>query len=280
MPKQRRAASRSPSRPAAKKSRSGSRVSSAVKARPPKLAKPLAKQPAKPSAKRPASAKVVRRPAASKISSAKRGTPAGKLEKAPKPVTTSAQATPAVNEPAAPPTPPRRPAFYEALAIYETGVRALQRHDFEAAANSLRSVIQGYPGERELVERARLYLQVCERETSRRPSGPQTPTEWVYAATVALNAGDVEAALGHLGRALERAPESDHAHYIMSVALVDKGEPSMALVHLRQAIALNPDNKSVALNDPDLAALQGLEAFHRVLETADEALAPKTKARR
>jgi len=273
MPKQRRAAaSRSPSRPAAKKSRSGSRVSSAVKARPSKLVK---------SPKKPASAKVVRRPAASKLSSAKRGTSATKPEKAQKRVITPLQgAPPPANDPPAPPVPPRRPAFYEALAIYETGVRALQRHDFEAAANSLRSVIQGYPTERELVERARLYLQVCERETSRRPSGPQTPTEWVYAATVALNAGDVEAALGHLGRALERAPESDHAHYIMSVALVDKGEPSMALVHLRQAIALNPDNKSVALNDPDLAALQGLEAFHRVLETADEALAPKSKARR
>ena len=71
----------------------------------------------------------------------------------------------------APAPPPRRPAFYEALAVYETGVRALQRHDFQAAANSLRSVIQGYPGERELVERARLYLQVCERETARRPAG-------------------------------------------------------------------------------------------------------------
>ena len=31
--------------------------------------------------------------------------------------------------PAAPP-PPRRPAFYEALTVYESGVRALQRHDF------------------------------------------------------------------------------------------------------------------------------------------------------
>ena len=72
------------------------------------------------------------------------------------------------------------------------GVRALQRHDFQAAADSLRGVIQRYPGERELVERARLYLQVCERETARRPSGPQTPSEWVYAATVALNSGDVE----------------------------------------------------------------------------------------
>ncbi len=111
---------------------------------------------------------------------------------------------PEPKEAPAPAPPPRRPAFYEALAVYETGVRALQRHDFEAAASSLRSVIQGYPGERELVERARLYLQVCERETARRPSGPQTASESVYAATVALNAGDVEGALRHLGKALEQ----------------------------------------------------------------------------
>ena len=180
---------------------------------------------------------------------------------------------------AAPAPPPRRPAFYEALAVYETGVRALQRHDFEAAADSLRGVIQGYPTERELVERARLYLQVCERETARRPSGPQTPSESVYAATVALNAGDVDGALGHLNRALERAPESDHAHYIMAVALVDKGDPSRALVHLRHAVTLNPDNRSVALQDPDLSALHDLDAFRQVLGT-DVSLRRRVKARR
>jgi Tfp pilus assembly protein PilF len=167
------------------------------------------------------------------------------------------------------------------LAIYETGVRALQRHDFEAAADSLRGVIQRYPSERELVERARLYLQVCERETARRQSGPQTPAESVYAATVALNAGDVEAALGHLNRAIDRAPDSDHAHYIMSVALVDKGDISMALVHLRHAIRLNPDNRAVALQDSDLAALHDLEAFHQAIGSAAEAAFPRrTKARR
>jgi tetratricopeptide (TPR) repeat protein len=180
----------------------------------------------------------------------------------------------------APAAPPRRPAFYEALAVYETGVRALQRHDFEAAADSLRGVIQRYPGERELVERARLYLQVCERETARRPSGPQTPSESVYAATVALNAGDVEGALGHLNRALERAPDSDHAHYIMAVALVDKGDPSRALAHLRHAISLNPDNRSVALQDPDLGALHDLEAFRQALGTPDGTVRRRVKARR
>lgn len=181
---------------------------------------------------------------------------------------------------AAPPPPPRRPAFYEALAVYETGVRALQRHDFEAAADSLRGVIQRYPGERELVERAKLYLQVCERETARRPSGPQTPSEWVYAATVALNAGDVEGALGHLNRALEKAPDSDHAHYIMAVALVDKGDTPLALVHLRQAVSLNPDNRSVALQDPDLRVLHELESFHQALEASDASLRRRVKARR
>ena len=186
-----------------------------------------------------------------------------------------------VQREAVPPPPPKRPAFYEALAIYENGVRALQRHDFQAAADSLRGVIQRYPGERELVERARLYLQVCERETARQPSGPQTPTESVYAATVALNAGDVESALGHLGRALDKAPESDHAHYIMSVALVDKGDIAMALVHLRQAINLNPENRSVALQDPDLGPLHDLEAFHQILGAAAEStVSRRTRARR
>ena len=157
----------------------------------------------------------------------------------------------------------------------------MQRHDFEAAAQSLRGVIQNYPGERELVERARLYLQVCERETTRRPSGPQTPTESVYAATVALNAGDIDGALAHLGRALEKAPDSDHAHYIMSVALVDKGDLAMALVHLRHAISLNPENRSVALKDADLGALHDLEAFHQAVGGVPETALPRTtKARR
>lgn len=180
----------------------------------------------------------------------------------------------------APPPPPRRPAFYEALAVYESGVRALQRHDFEAGAQNFRSVIQGYPDERELVERARLYLQVCERETARRPAAPTTVSESVYAATVALNAGDPEGALAHLNRALEKAPDSDHAHYIMAVALMDKGDTQNALRHLQRAILLNPDNRSNAIQDPDLSGLRELDAFREVLDAADALNRRRVRARR
>ena len=177
-----------------------------------------------------------------------------------------------VKDPVPPPPPPapRKPAFYEALAIYETGVRALQRHDFQAGADNFRNVIQRYPDERELVERARLYFQVCERETARRPPVPENPTDSVFAATVALNAGDADGALAHLGRALERTPDSDHAHYIMAVALTEKGDPTSALRHLRQAISLNPDNRPNALRDPDLQALRELSAFRDLVSAGDE----------
>lgn len=266
MPKQHRAAaSRSPGRPAARKSSKGARLSK-PSSRPGASASAKSPRVKSAKAKAPAKAKPLLKAKARAAATAR--------------VRTPSPTEPAPKEVATPPAPPRRPAFYEALAVYETGVRALQRHDFQAAADSLRGVIQGYPSERELVERAKLYLQVCERETARRPSGPQTPSEWVYAATVALNSGDVEGALGHLTRALDKAPESDHAHYIMAVALTDKGDTPLALVHLRHAITLNPDNRSVALQDPDLRVLHDLELFHQALEASDASARRRVKARR
>ena len=166
------------------------------------------------------------------------------------------------------PRPPvRKPGFYEAVAIYERGVQALQRHDFQAAAGFFRTVLERYPEERELLERARLYLRVCERETSRAPSAPKTPAERVYAATVALNSGDHTGALDHLQRALGEDPESDHAHYIMAVALGMRGRVDESLDHLRRAIGLNPENRALARQDPDLEAIRDHESFRSVLDT-------------
>ncbi len=174
---------------------------------------------------------------------------------------------PAPAPPPPPPAPARKPGFYEAVAVYERGVQALQRHDFQAAAAFFRTVLERYPEERELLERARLYLRVCERETSRQPTTPKTPAERVYAATVALNSGDHAGALDHLQRALAEDPDSDHAHYIMSVALGMRGRMDEALDHLRQAIALNPENRGLARQDPDLESIRDQDGFKAVLDT-------------
>jgi tetratricopeptide (TPR) repeat protein len=181
-------------------------------------------------------------------------------------------------QPAAPPPPPRKPGFYEAVAIYERGVQALQRHDYPVAAEQFRTVIERYPEERELLERARLYLRVCERETQRQAAPPQSSGDHVYAATVALNSGDHATALGHLQRALTADANNDHAHYIMAAALSLRGRREEALEHLQRSIALNPENRSQARQDPDLENIRSHEGFRAVIEsTASTARGPRRR---
>ena len=231
------------------------RKSAGTKRKPAKAANGKAKSrpAAKTSSGRRVATRGVAKPAAK--TAAKTAKPAAKRD-APAPRAVRAP------EPAPAPAPaPRKPGYYEALAMYENGVRALQRHDYQGAATQFRTIMERYPEERELQERSHLYLRVCERETARRPATPQTPQERVYAATVALNAGDTSAALDHLTRALSDSPESDHAHYIMSVALASKGDSTRALDHLRRAITLNPENRALARQDPDLEPLRAADEF-------------------
>jgi tetratricopeptide (TPR) repeat protein len=161
--------------------------------------------------------------------------------------------------------------------MYERGLQALQRRDFAASAAALRTVIERYPDERELLERARLYLKVCERELEPKEPTPKTADEWVYAATVAQNSGDEPTALRHLQRALTEDPRHDHAHYLMAVAMAQRGDPSTALDHLRRAISLNPENRSRARQDSDLDVIREEPGFKTALETPSvESAAPST----
>jgi Tfp pilus assembly protein PilF len=152
------------------------------------------------------------------------------------------------------------------VAVYERGVAALQRHDFSAAADRFREVLQRYPEERELHERARLYLRVCERELQRREPTPQTFDERVYAATLALNAGRDEEALRHLTSALTEDAQSGNVHYMLAVVHARRGDGEASLSHLRQAVALDPETRGVARRDPDLDGLREAEVFRQIVE--------------
>ncbi len=53
----------------------------------------------------------------------------------------------------------------------------------------------------------------------------------------------------------------------MAVALGMRGRHDDALDHLRRAIALNPDNRGLAREDPDLESLRGHQQFGAALDT-------------
>ena len=162
--------------------------------------------------------------------------------------------------------PQRRSTYFDAVALYERGLEALQRHDYDLATDLLESVLQQYPEEKELHERVRLYLNICQRQASPREEAPRTIDERLYAATLSINGGRYDEAIAHLRLVRDEDPDNDHALYMLAVAHAQRGEPAEAVAHLERAIALNPENRGLARNDPDLEPLRGDDAFRAALE--------------
>lgn len=165
-------------------------------------------------------------------------------------------------------SPPRRTTYFEAVALYERGLEALQRHDYRGAFDLLESVLRQYPEEKELHERVRLYLNVCQRQAAPREAAPKTIEERLYASTLAINGGNYDEAISHLRLVRDEDPDNDHALYMLAVAHAQRGEHAEAVAHLERAIALNPENRALARRDPDLEPVRDDEAFRTALETA------------
>jgi len=166
-----------------------------------------------------------------------------------------------------PPAPPaRRSTYVEAVALYERGLEALQRHDYQAAATLLESVLRQYPEEKELHERVRLYLNICQRHATPREAAPKTVEERLYASTLAINGGRYDEAISHLRLVRDEDPDNDHALYTLAVAHAQRGDHAEAIAHLERAIALNPENRLLARRDPDLEPLREDEAFRTALD--------------
>jgi tetratricopeptide (TPR) repeat protein len=174
-------------------------------------------------------------------------------------------------------SPAKRSTYVEAVAIYERGLEAVQRHDYRGAVDLLESVLRLYPEEKELHERVKLYINICQRQVAPREAVPKTIDERLYAATLAINGGRYDEALSHLHLVRDEDPDNDHALYMLAVAHAQRDEHAEAIAHLERAIALNPENRALARRDPDLDPLHATDAFRAAL---DRAPGPRIERRR
>ena len=154
-----------------------------------------------------------------------------------------------------------REAYAKAVALYEKGLKALQRKNYDGAATAFRTVLEQFPEERELHDRARLYLNVCERETGPKAKAPKSVDERILAATLALNRRDVDEALSLLRRTASSHPKHDHIQYMLALAHALRDDVEAAAEHLERAIALNPGNRLQAKQEPDFDSIRWARPF-------------------
>lgn len=181
-----------------------------------------------------------------------------------------------VPAPLAAPAPPA----HEAVLLFQRGMEALQRHAYTEAAPAFQAIVMGFPTERALLDRARMYLGICERESKKRPASARsqlTLEERLTAATAALNNGEDHQAEELARGVLGDDPKHDLALYLLAAIHARRGATQDALDLLAKVIAISPEASAQARSDEDFTSLHGDDAFWRL---TDPPIVPPGNARR
>jgi tetratricopeptide (TPR) repeat protein len=142
-----------------------------------------------------------------------------------------------------------------ALALLEKGIKLIHQKDFKKSRHEFKSLLDSFPGEAEILARARTYLQICDREEAAHKKPSVTSDQLYTLGVVDHNRGNFEGAIAFFRQSLSTHPDADYVFYSLAASLAMKGEASEAIVNLKRAIELNEDNRVYAKNDSDFSAL-------------------------
>jgi tetratricopeptide (TPR) repeat protein len=147
---------------------------------------------------------------------------------------------------------------------YDRGVAALQRRKIDEAEKHFSELTQKYPEERELVDRARVYLAVCVRQRSAAAEALSEPEDFYYAAVLEKNRGNVNEAIEHLKRAA-RKNGGGKVDFLLACCYAQRGESDSALEFLRRAIGEDQRNRILARHDRDFDPVRDTPEFQELL---------------
>lgn len=152
-----------------------------------------------------------------------------------------------------------------ALALLGKGVELIFQKDFKKAKHELKSLLQTYPGELDILSRARSYMQICEREEANLKK-PAASADQLYALGILEhNKTNYDAAISYFLQSLAKHPKADYIYYSIAASHAKKGDAAKSIENLRKAVALNEDSRIYAKNDADFSALQSEHDFEELV---------------
>jgi len=179
-----------------------------------------------------------------------------------------------------PPAPPQKstfredPVFAQAVQNYEAAVKAMQEHKFEKAKGLLEKILAG--GSRELMDRARVHLNLCNQQLAGVSTSFKTQEEHYDYAVSLMNSAQYDQARVHLEKILKQNPKADFAHYGMAMVDCLTGQVEASLKNLSEAIRLNPQNRFQARNDSDFQNMADDPRFTELLYTEPTDVQPSS----
>ena len=154
--------------------------------------------------------------------------------------------------------------FEQASTLFAKGMRLLHKGDFQKAAGQFSEIVESYPEQSDILDRARSYIELCSRQTRRPNSRPKEFEDLLHHGVYLHNEGDFDGALKVLNLAAAIHPRNEHVLYCLAATQAQAGDSTAALKALKSAITANEESRAQARIDPDFESLRSEAEFDKL----------------
>ncbi len=154
--------------------------------------------------------------------------------------------------------------FEQASTLFAKGMRLLHKGEFQKAGAQFTEIIESFPEQTDVLDRARSYSELCAREARRGNPRPKEFEDLLHHGVYLHNEGDFGGALKALTQAAGIHPRNEHVLYCLAATQAQAGDTTAALKALKSAIATNEESKAQARLDPDFEPLRSVAEFDKL----------------
>ncbi|MGQ9672290.1 MAG: tetratricopeptide repeat protein [Candidatus Aminicenantales bacterium] len=149
----------------------------------------------------------------------------------------------------------KKDVYEKALAAYGEAVKEFQKGKLEKAKEMFQSFLEKHDSEKELVDRAQVYLKIIEERGKKESISLKTSDDYFYYSVYKINSGDIEGAIKLLEKALALGHDEARIYYLMANASVRQGKNEEALDFLKKAFQKDKFYRILAQNETDFEPL-------------------------
>ncbi len=151
----------------------------------------------------------------------------------------------------------------EQLSSFEAAMKQFHGRHMAAARELFERAAAG--PERDVANRARLHMAMCDRRLQQETVNLQSAEDYYNYGVALINTRKLPEARQNLEKALAMTPQADHVHYALALAQALGGDLENARGHLARAIELEPRNRIIARQDADFALIARHPMFDALL---------------
>lgn len=156
------------------------------------------------------------------------------------------------------------------IEAFEKAVKAFGKKEYDKAREIFEDIVKSHGDERDLADRCRSYLLMCERAEKRSGPKPKTFEELLHHGIFLHNQGLYDDALKAFEHAAEIHPRSEHVLYCIAACQARRGDEAASVKALQSAIKADPANRAQARLDEDFDGLRDSDAFLDAMSPVEE----------